>query len=158
MNQISLNLPWPPSVNAYWRSPNKGPLAGRTLISEKGRAYRTNVLAAVSNHCFLTHQEARPLIPCARLAVALYAYPPDRRRRDIDNLPKAALDALTHAGVWADDEQIDFLSIQRCDVLRPIGWLRVVITEITDGATRPRQSDGLGASVAGSGADFGTDF
>ncbi len=31
---------------------------------------------------------------------------PDRRRRDLDNLQKAAFDALTKAGFWLDDIQV----------------------------------------------------
>jgi crossover junction endodeoxyribonuclease RusA len=34
---MKLVLPFPPSVNTYWRAPNKGPLKGRHLISEKGQ-------------------------------------------------------------------------------------------------------------------------
>ena len=52
---------------------------------------------------------------------------PDKRRRDLDNLLKATLDSLTHAGVWSDDSQIDALSIRRF----PIGgMLKVRIEEI----------------------------
>jgi crossover junction endodeoxyribonuclease RusA len=100
-------------------------LAGRTLISEKGRAYRGTVFGSV----LLMPAPANRPGRTARLSVALYAYPPDKRRRDLDNLPKAVLDALTHAGVWADDEQIDSLSIQRCEQ-RKGGLLKVVVTEI----------------------------
>jgi crossover junction endodeoxyribonuclease RusA len=34
---------------------------------------------------------------------------------DLDNLPKGMLDALTHAGVWGDDSQIDDLQVTRQD-------------------------------------------
>ena len=48
-----------------------------------------------------------------RLYVTITAYQPDNRRRDLDNLPKAILDALQHAGVYEDDSQIDELRIGR---------------------------------------------
>jgi crossover junction endodeoxyribonuclease RusA len=41
------------------------------------------------------------------------AFPPDRRRRDLDNLQKPLLDALQHAGVYEDDSQVDLLLSRR---------------------------------------------
>ncbi|WP_140394409.1 RusA family crossover junction endodeoxyribonuclease, partial [Escherichia coli] len=38
---------------------------------------------------------------------------PDKRRRDLDNILKAPLDALTHAGLLIDDEQFDEINIVR---------------------------------------------
>lgn len=99
-----ITLPWPPSANRYWRHPNKGRLAGRSLISREGRAYRRHVQWLVSRD---------PM--GGRLSVEIDAYPPDRRRRDLDNILKAALDALTAAGAWHDDSQVDRLSVARCE-------------------------------------------
>lgn len=39
--------------------------------------------------------------------------PPDRRKRDLDNLLKSLLDGLEGAGVFKDDAQIDDLQIVR---------------------------------------------
>lgn len=103
---IEIALPWPPSVNSYWRTPRSGRLAGRTLISESGRMYRT----AVAEQVML--QRAAHLLAC-RLAVEIEVIEPDRRLRDLDNLLKATLDSLTHAGVWMDDQQIDDLRVWR---------------------------------------------
>lgn len=99
-------LPWPPTINTYWRTPRKGPLAGRTLISEKGRAYRKAVIE---------HVRARPRHPTlkGRMAIAVMAYLPDRRRRDLDNITKALFDSMVHAGVMADDSQIDLMQVAR---------------------------------------------
>ena len=118
---IVLDLPWPPSVNTYWRHITRGKLAGRHLISERGRAYRTQVEAEL-----LSYLGRRTLPVQGRLSVEMYACPPDRRVRDLDNIPKAALDALTHAGVWADDGQIDRLLIERAPVEKG-GRLRIRI-------------------------------
>lgn len=122
---IELVLPWPPSVNQYWRHPSSGPLAGRHLISEQGRAYRAKVAAQVSNE-----KQAHKLAD--RLSVSIRCYPPDRRRRDLDNILKAALDALVFAGVMLDDSQIDRLAIERCAVEAP-GRLEITIERLSDG-------------------------
>jgi len=103
---IILDLPWPPSVNSYWRHPTRGPLAGRHLISERGRAYRRAVMAEVARRTLLQK-------PAGRLSVHVDAFPPDNRRRDLDNIGKALLDALVHAGVIADDGDIDHYSVTR---------------------------------------------
>lgn len=118
---ISLTLPWPPSVNTYWRHPSKGALAGRTLVSEKGRAYRDAVQK-------LAIAEKWGGMGDARLSVQIDAYMPDKRRRDLDNTLKAALDSLTAAGVWSDDSQIDHLSIRRAATIG--GMLKVRISEV----------------------------
>jgi crossover junction endodeoxyribonuclease RusA len=43
------------------------------------------------------------------------AYPPDHRRRDLDNLAKAILDALQHAGVYGNDCQVKLLTLAMMD-------------------------------------------
>jgi crossover junction endodeoxyribonuclease RusA len=114
-----LILPFPPSVNTYWRHLSKGPLAGRTLLSEDGRKYRQAVAKAMVLQC-------APGIGDRRVKLDIEARMPDRRRRDLDNVPKALLDALTHAGFWADDSQIDDLRVWRSD--RMGGELVVTVT------------------------------
>jgi len=118
---IALTLPYPPSANAYWRHPTKGKLAGRHLISEKGRAYRQAVLAAVL--------EQRPGKAAGRISVEVLAFAPDRRKRDTDNLLKALFDGITHAGVWADDSQIRRHTVEFDDEVLPGGQVIVFISE-----------------------------
>jgi len=114
---IELVLPYPPSVNTYWRH-NRG----RTHISTKGKMYRSDVILAVmmqlKGHVTLTD----------RLKVTITALMPDKRRRDLDNLPKAVLDSLQHAGVYEDDSQIDDLHIIRGPILRG-GLLNIEIVQ-----------------------------
>jgi crossover junction endodeoxyribonuclease RusA len=101
---IELTLPWPPSVNHYWRN-----VAGKTIISADGRAYRKAVADQV-----LIQRGAKQM--AGRLAVEIVAHVPDKRRRDLDNLLKSVLDSMTHAGVWLDDSQIDDLRITRAGI------------------------------------------
>ena len=46
-----------------------------------------------------------------KMCVVIEAWRPDYRRRDLDNLLKATLDGLAHAGVYDDDSQIVDLRI-----------------------------------------------
>jgi len=43
------------------------------------------------------------------LAIRIDIAPPDERRRDCDNVQKAVLDALQHAGLFWDDSQVVWL-------------------------------------------------
>ena len=116
-----MTLPYPPSINHYWR--RVGP---RTLISREGRTFRKNVCALLA-----PGSGNGPRKPPAggRIALAMDAFPPDRRRRDLDNLPKAVLDSLTYAGVYEDDSQIDLLIIRRRE-MTPGGKLEIRIHDL----------------------------
>ena len=130
--EIALALRWPPSVNTYYRSIMSGPLAGRVLISERGREYRKHVAEQV-----LMLSIPRGALT-GKLAVDIHAMPPDRRARDLDNLLKGLLDSLVHAGVLADDSDIDDLRIRRF-AIRSGGEIQLRITEIAGEATTSGQ-------------------
>lgn len=100
-----IELPYPPSVNRMWRS-----VQGRNILSAVGREYRSQGLWVLQN---IQSQQRLTWPHQGRLSVGITVYPPDRRRRDIDNMPKAVLDLLTHGGVIVDDSQIDRLLIER---------------------------------------------
>lgn len=104
---VKFTIPYPPSVNSYWRHPTRGKLAGRHLISSAGRAYRTSVMAACHRQKILNIKME------GRLEISLAAVMPDRRRRDLDNILKAALDGISYAGVVLDDSQFDRVTVHR---------------------------------------------
>ena len=115
---VLLRLPYPPSVNHYWR--RVGP---RTLISRQGRAFRKDICALLGGG------GSRKPPAGGRIALAMDAFPPDRRRRDLDNIAKSVLDALEHAGVYEDDSQIDLLLTRRREPVKG-GRLEVRIDEL----------------------------
>jgi crossover junction endodeoxyribonuclease RusA len=99
-------LPWPPSVNRYYRAVN-----GRNILSAEGRRYKTVAVAELLKqraHWFENH-----FGNVSRIKITFRVTPPDRRKRDLSNLLKAIEDVMTHAGVWGDDSQIDHLTIIR---------------------------------------------
>lgn len=119
---MMITLPYPPSVNHYWRH-----YRGRMVISREGRTYRERVRALLAPG----GGGDRPRKPPSgeRIALAMDAFPPDRRRRDLDNIQKAVLDALEHGGVYADDSQVDLLITRRCGTT-PGGRVEVRIHDL----------------------------
>lgn len=101
MSVITLDLPYPPSVNHYWIRNRR---TRRLLISEKGRSYRELV-------GLLVYQAGKPRIS-GPVRVEIVAHPPDRRVRDLDNLCKALLDALEHANVFENDHFVRRLELE----------------------------------------------
>ena len=114
---VTVNLPYPPSLNAYYRS-NRG----RVHISAAGVAYREAVWA-------LVYKANARMMLTDRLALTIFVWPPDRRLRDLDNLLKSCLDALQHARLYENDGQIDRLTVQRMSVDKP-GRIRVTVESV----------------------------
>jgi crossover junction endodeoxyribonuclease RusA len=116
---LNITLPWPPSINTYWRT-----VDGRILISADGRAYRkaiVNQIGAQGNQKHFKHFDGP-------IKMIIEAYRPDNLRRDLDNLFKAPLDAMAHAGVYEDDSQIKDLRIYWADTIG--GMLKVHIVDL----------------------------
>jgi crossover junction endodeoxyribonuclease RusA len=112
-----ITLPWPPSNNRYYRH-NRG----RTHISTEGVAYR-NAVAIIVRKSLLNIRTAAPL------KMRIECHMPDRRRRDLDNLQKAAFDALTKAGFWMDDCQVIDYQVVKMPIVKG-GRLELTITEL----------------------------
>ncbi|MGU7029448.1 crossover junction endodeoxyribonuclease RusA [Salmonella enterica subsp. enterica serovar Cerro] len=116
MKTYRIKLPWPPSNNRYWRHSR-----GIHYISDWGKRYRREVIEIIQ-------QQQLDLKITPRIRITILAAPPDNRKRDMDNLPKAVFDALTSAGFWLDDGQIDDMRIKRCQAVKG-GMLVLVVTE-----------------------------
>lgn len=117
MNEYRIILPWPPTVNTYWRHAR-----GRHYISKKGTDYRKQVTSIITAANLVIQTSSR-------LKIKIDAHPPDKRRRDLDNLQKAVFDSLTSAGFMLDDEQIDDFRVRRGERVSG-GMMAVVITEM----------------------------
>lgn len=109
-------LPWPPSVNHYYR--HVGP---RVLISRDGRRYRENIVAKFNS------ERVNKFTTPVELHIELY--PPDNRRRDIDNSLKCLLDTFTHGGLYEDDSLIHKLTVIKREPMPPDGLAYIRINE-----------------------------
>ena len=99
---MRITLPYPPSVNHYWGVSGK-----RRYIMPRGVAFRETVALE------LCAAHVEPITGPVRLDIV--AHPPDKRRRDLDNLLKALQDALEHGGAFEDDSQVADLRIRRAE-------------------------------------------
>ena len=106
---LTLTLPYPPTVNTYWRR-----VGHRFYISPRGQRYREQVQLIYGG----TETYTCPVV------VEAYFNPPDRRERDVDNLPKALLDSLEYAGVFENDNQVKRLV---CEMMQPRKGGRAVV-------------------------------
>ncbi len=98
---LEINLPWAPSINHYYiRTRNS------FSLSQQGRNFRVAV-SDLLRSCSLLE---------GKLSVQIKLFPPDRRKRDIDNPLKAILDALEHGGAYKDDSQIIYLTVSKNEV------------------------------------------
>lgn len=109
-------LPWPPSVNHYYRH-----VGSRVLISRDGRLYRERIVNKLKSENISTFSDPVELF--------IELYPPDNRRRDVDNSLKCLLDTFTHGGLYRDDSQIYKLTVIKREPMPPDGMAYVRIQQ-----------------------------
>lgn len=117
--QVDLELPWPPSINRLWTTTR----SGSWYVTKKARDYKRTVY-------FIINQFKRPKFAITDvLHLTLIAHPPDKRKRDLDNLLKVLLDALQASGLFEDDFQIKTMYLEMaCPDSNKKGYVRVNIS------------------------------
>ena len=113
---LTITLPWPPTVNNYYTVAR-----GRKILSKRGRRYKNEAWLVL-----LAQGRYRQLQ--GDVSLFIRAYPPDKRRRDLDNILKPVLDVLTTAGIYKDDSQVVDLRIQKFNPAKP-GRIEIVVNE-----------------------------
>lgn len=89
----------------------------QVLISKRGRQYRDDVSRIIFAE---TRGRVRFEGP---VCVDAVAFPPDRRERDLDNLPKSVFDALQKTRLLERDSQICDFRFRRGSVVKGGGLL-----------------------------------
>jgi len=107
-------LPIPPANNRYYRHAR-----GRTYLSAEGKAYKQEIKLL-----------ARPIMLKGPLRIEVEIHPRDNRKRDIDGYQKGLFDALTFAGIWEDDSQVDEMEFVRGENNKGNPHLKIKIFKI----------------------------
>ena len=100
MSCYSFVLPYPPSVNGYWRT-----FRNRQIISKRGREYVKLVDSEMQK--LKLHGEGIDF----PLKFKMVINPPTLRSYDVDNFIKGVFDALSKCGFWIDDSQVRILTV-----------------------------------------------
>jgi Holliday junction resolvase RusA-like endonuclease len=116
---ITLTFPFPITENHYL-----GRVGHRSFLTKKAKDYILQVQKAVS-YATIGRTLKGPL------RVMRYAYFPDERKRDLENLGKVLMDACTRSKLWEDDNRF---------VIVELGWKSMgkdkfnprVVMEITE--------------------------
>jgi crossover junction endodeoxyribonuclease RusA len=116
---VRLNLPIPPSVNGYWRFLPTGRGRMSVVIAEEGKRFRAVVWAEARRRRY-------SMIP-GPVSVLVTVTRPDFRRRDLDNIGKATLDALVFAKLIDDDALVLDWHVRDGFVIDGVGSLDVEI-------------------------------
>lgn len=122
---IELELPMPPSANRYWRYVN-----GKVLKSKQARDY-IKIIGDLWM-VYKAQKKAKAFGKDQRLQIYIQVFPPNRIRRDLDNLLKVLMDSLEHAGLFTNDEQIDDIRIMRMEIY-PGGKMVICLRELIKG-------------------------
>jgi len=158
---VSLELPFPPSVNRLWRSyvdikPTYkkgryatlmarawkiGQLVTRTVLSTEGKIFYEETKWAIMKQA-RAQGVFKPF--SGRIAIVMSLHRKDQRKYDIDNNQKAMLDALgaDKGGLIEDDKQIDVILNVRGKVDKP-GYVRLWVWEIGEQPAMPDLLQGL---------------
>ena len=123
----TLVLDFPPSANTYTKHRVAVHRDGKSFVttytSQRGKDFKKSTRQVVK-------RVIAELPLTGRLAVHIMLHAPNNRRYDIDNRVKPLLDALQHAGLFLDDEQVDAIEVQRGPVQPNDGMALVVVDQL----------------------------
>lgn len=129
--ELCLELPYPPSVNSYKK-------VGRIVKTKTGKLYQQR-----KNTChtekfyfdvYILSKKIKPsewgkFDDSSTFSLSIYVYPPDNKKRDLDNILKVLLDSLVRAHIIPDDSQVCVLYVEKRSIIEH-GKVIVRIQEI----------------------------
>jgi crossover junction endodeoxyribonuclease RusA len=111
---VTVNLPYPPSVNALY-----GSHGNRRFIRPRGVQFKKEVAAICAG---------LPSFGSQPIELNIILFPRDKRLMDISNSIKGLEDALQDAGLFDNDQQVCKITIERGEKIKG-GGCQVTIKE-----------------------------
>lgn len=115
---VAVNLPWPPSVNRLWRYKGKQVYRDPKYVAwirEAGWVIKSQKLKKISGP----------------FRAEIVLTPPDKRKRDLDNIIKATLDLFQTMEIIENDQLCHHL-IVRYDFAATSGSCCVTLSSMSD--------------------------
>lgn len=113
---LELELPYPPSVNHMYKPAGCG-----FVKSAKSRSYQKACIQKCLGQAMI--QGLSRTID-GNVLCEMDIHPPDKRKRDFDNVQKAVWDSVVRAGVIEDDSKIQQAVIRK---MEPVSGGKVVV-------------------------------
>lgn len=130
-----ITLPWPPKE----LSPNAR--VHRMIKAKYAKSYRET--------CWALAKKCRPQLPDGKIHLAITFYPPNRQRRDLDNLLasiKAGIDGVSQA--WQiDDEVFRPITIDVADSIGGMVKIAIVTARSGEEVSRVPHKDEITGSI-----------
>lgn len=121
--KVEFTLPWPPSINNYYGRNKK-----KVYLKPQVRKYFEDCRWLIYKQLWDFGEISKKVIT-GKAKVLRDLYPPDKRKRDEDNIVKALNDTLMKSGLIKDDSQIVMATNIKHEPKKP-GYVKITLEEI----------------------------
>jgi crossover junction endodeoxyribonuclease RusA len=105
LKTLKFELPYPPTINGAYK-PIMIRKKPRIMLSQAARDYKVKAYLSLLPIVAKLNEDTKAVFKSNFLEITVLRYPPDKRRRDPDNIKKFVYDALMQVGLIEDDSKI----------------------------------------------------
>ena len=124
MSDYQFEMPWPPTVNHY-HQPVRMDKGVRIIKGQEAKQYAKDCERWLRD----LGLENEKIPEDKKLSMKLILHPPTLRKYDVDNRTKGIMDALSNSNFYADDSQVERLTIEKGEKVKD-GMVEVFVSII----------------------------
>ena len=124
MSDYKFEMPWPPTVNHYHQPVRMGK-GVRIVKGQEAKQYAKDCEKWLRD----LGLENEKIPEDKKLSMKLILHPPTLRKYDVDNRTKGIMDALSNSNFYADDSQVERLTIEKGEKVKD-GMVEVFVSII----------------------------